>query len=269
MNSAALPVADLVADLRRLGVAQGAVVMVHASLRALGPVEGRAAGVIEALDRAVGPAGTLLMVLGARDDLAWVNERPEAERAALLVGTAPFDCTSTPAEPEVGVLAEVFRTTAGTVVSDHPEGRFAARGRLARELVANVPWDDYFGPGSPLGRLVEEGGKVLRLGADPDTVTLTHYAEYLAAIPGARRVRRHRLVSSPSGPAIRTVECLDDSDGIVDVPGDDYFVRMLLEYLHRGETPQGIVGGAPSELLDARAFAAFAASWMRVHLAPS
>lgn len=118
-------------DLRRLGIEPGEVVMVHASLRAIGPVDGGAAGVVAALDEAVGPSGTLLMTLGARDDWSWVNEHAEDAREALLAG----------------------------------------------EFTSDVPWDDYYGPGSPLERLVEADGKVLRLGADENTLTLIHYAE--------------------------------------------------------------------------------------------
>src|SRR3989442_210609 len=62
---------QLITDLQRLGVAAGAAVMVHASLRAVGPVEGDAAGIVGALDAAVGPNGTLLMNPGARDEWAW------------------------------------------------------------------------------------------------------------------------------------------------------------------------------------------------------
>jgi aminoglycoside 3-N-acetyltransferase len=63
-----LAVNKLVADLRRLGIAAGDLVMVHGSLRAIGAVKGRAEGIVKALDAAVGPDGTLLMSLGARDD---------------------------------------------------------------------------------------------------------------------------------------------------------------------------------------------------------
>ena len=146
----------------------------------------------------------------------------------------PFDCLVTPADPDVGVFAEVFRTRSRTRVSDHPEGRFAASGSLADRLLDDVPWDDYYGPGSPLERFVRAGGRVLRLGADLDTVTLLHYAEYLAPLPSKRRVRRHRLVLGRDGPEVRVVECLDDSDGIVDVPGEDYFAVILREYLATG-----------------------------------
>jgi len=61
-------VRDLVGDLGALGVAPGDVVMVHASLGAIGPVDGAAAAVIATLDEAVGSEGTLLMTLGAADD---------------------------------------------------------------------------------------------------------------------------------------------------------------------------------------------------------
>ncbi len=80
--------AAIVQDLRQLGLRSGDLVMVHASLRRLGPVRGRADGVIEAILEAVGPGGTMLMILGAADDHAWVNEHPEAERAALLADAA-------------------------------------------------------------------------------------------------------------------------------------------------------------------------------------
>ncbi len=83
--------AAIAQDLRQLGLRSGDLVMVHASLRRIGPVRGRAEGVIEAILAAIGPGGTMLMVLGAADDHAWVNEHPEAERAALLADAVPFD----------------------------------------------------------------------------------------------------------------------------------------------------------------------------------
>jgi aminoglycoside N3'-acetyltransferase len=267
VTTPALAVPALAEQLVGLGLRPGDVAMVHASMRALGPVEGGADGTIAALDTVVGPTGTWLMTLGARDDWAWVNERPEGERAALLADSPPFDPHHTPADPDVGVLAERFRQHEGTLVSDHPEGRFGARGARAAELVGDVPWDDYYGAGSPLERLVQVGGKVLRLGADPDTVTLLHHAEHLADVPGKRRVRRHRKVLGADGPEVRVVETLDDSDGIVDRPGEeDYFITVLHEYLDLGRATTGRVGGARSELLDAADLVAFATAWMTEHL---
>ncbi|HSJ83113.1 MAG TPA: AAC(3) family N-acetyltransferase [Acidimicrobiia bacterium] len=264
-----LSVGQLAGELRRLGVVAGDVLMVHASLRRLGPVGGGAAGVISALDQAVGRAGTLLMVLGARDDFSWVNERPEDERPGLLAGIPPFDHRTTPADPDVGVLAEVFRVHPGTSVNNHPEARFAARGRLSEALIESPPWDDYYGRGSPLERLVEADGKVLRIGADPDTVTLLHYAEYLAEVPDKRRVLRHRRVLQNESAVIKTVSTLDDSQGIVDYPGRDYFVDILAEFLAAGGAAIGQVGQARSELFRAVDLVRFATDWMNRNLVRS
>ena len=262
-------IASLAADLRRLGVADGDALMVHASMRAIGDVEGRAEGVVRALDLAVGPDGSLLMNLGARDDWAWVNERPEDERAALLVDSEPFDYLRTPADPDNGVLAEVFRRMPGTRVNNHPDARFGARGRLACQLLEDLPWNDYYGPGSVLERLIEVHGKVLRLGANLETVTLMHYAEYLAPVSDKRRVRRHHFVLGPRGPEVRSVECLDDSDGIVEYSGGDYFGVIMREYLTTGAGARGRVGNASSELIDARELVQFSARWMGEHLSPA
>jgi aminoglycoside N3'-acetyltransferase len=241
-------VTDLQADLGRLGVRPEDLLMVHASLRAIGPTQGRAAGVVEALDAAVGPAGTWVMNLGAVPD------------------DQPFDHLRTPADPDVGVLAEAMRTTPGTVLSDHPDARFGARGRAARGVLEPVPWDDYYGPGSALDRLVGLRGRVLRLGADRDTVTLIHLAEYLVDLPDKRRVTRRHLVSGRAGPKWVTVTCLDDTDGIVDRPGEDYFATILTAYLATGRAATGPVGGAPAELIDSADLLGFAVGWMAEHL---
>jgi aminoglycoside N3'-acetyltransferase len=260
------PIRALVADLERLGVCAGDTIMVHASLKAIGPTEGRVAGLIEALDRAVGQRGTLLMVLGARNEHAWVNHEPEDARAALLERAEPFDALVTPADADVGTLAELFRQHPGTRVSDHPEGRFAARGARAEALVADPPWHDYYGPGSALQRLVDLDGKVLRMGANTDTVTLLHHAEYLADLPYKRRARRHRLIRTTTGTEVSVVDCLDDEFGIVDLDGDDYFTRTLRAYLATERARRGTVGSASSELLEARDLVPFGVRWMEEHL---
>jgi aminoglycoside N3'-acetyltransferase len=259
----------LTADLRAIGIGSGDVVMVHASLRAIGPVEQGAFGVVQALEDAVGSTGTVLMNLGARDDFDWVNTRPEQQRADLLADAPPFDSYTTPADPDVGVLAEVFRQQPGTVVNDHPDARFGARGRLARGLLDDpLPWDDYYGPGSILERFVRARGRVLRLGADPDTVTLLHLAENLVELPSKRRVVRHHKVVTPSGRVlIRTVSCLDDTEGIIDWPGEDYFATILRDYLTHRSAQTGRVGTADSELIDAADLLDHAVSWMGTNFA--
>lgn len=132
--------------------------------------------------------------------------------------------------------------------------------------MAAPPWDDYYGPGSALERFVEAGGRVLRLGADLDTVTLLHYVEYLADVPDKRRVLRHRRVVRNGSVETVTVSSLDDSDGIVDYPGE-YFADLIEEYLGSGRARIGEVGGAMSELIDARDLVVFGRAWMEARLA--
>ena len=235
---------EIVAQLAALGLRHGDIVMTHASLRRVGPIEGGAAALIEAQRAAVGAAGTLLMVLSATDD-------------TFDARTSPVDVT------ELGWLAETFRTHPGVVVSDHPASRFGALGIAAVALLEPTPLHDYYGPGSVLERFTNRGGKVLRLGANPDTVTLTHYAEYLADLPHKNRVRR-RYVRADTGEL--WIDSLDDTDGIAKWQHGDYFPQILLDYRASGAVCGGEVGACDAELFDARDFVAFAVAWMNRRL---
>jgi aminoglycoside N3'-acetyltransferase len=265
---------DLTAQLKKLGARQGDLLMVHASLRRLGlgraGVGGGGAGhMLDALDAAVGADGTLLMVLGTDYPMDRVNEHPPGARAALLAGTAPLDHVNASVLPEVGWLAEAFRRRPGTLVSANPSGRFGARGAEAAAILADQPWHDYYGPGSPLEKLCGQSGKILRLGADPETVTALHYAEYLADLPAKRRTRWDYLLPGADGePEHVWIDCLDDLNGIADWEGEDYFAVILKAYLALGRHREGLVGRARSELIDAADLVAFGAHWMEENLAP-
>ncbi len=260
---------SLCRDLTALGVQAGDRVMVHASLRKLGLArsqvgDGGPEMLLDALEAAVGPSGTLVMILGSDYAYDWVNQRPVEERAKLLAGTPPFDAQTASVLPEVGWFAEVFRLRAGTLLSPNPSGRFAARGRDAQALLSDQPWNDYYGPGSPLETLCARGGKVLRLGADPNTVTVLHYAEYVARVASKRRTRWDYLIAGEGGARHVWIDCLDDAEGIADWD-DDYFTLITNAYLLAGKARHGRVGLAASELIDAADFVAFGAAWMEEH----
>ena len=262
----------LVGELEALGVRKGDLLMVHASLRKIGLArseygEGGAELLLDALEAAVGPQGTLLMILGSQYDMDWVNERPVAERAGLLAGSAPFDTATAPAMTDVGWLAEAFRRRPGTILSDNPSGRFGARGARASELVADQPWHDYYGPGSPLEKLCDWGGKVLRLGASPDTVTALHYAEYLAPLPDKRRTRWDYLIAGDHAPRHVWVECLDDNQGIAPRDGEDYFALILKDFLTQKRHHSGQFGQTNAEIFQASDIVDFGSEWMGKHLA--
>lgn len=162
--------------------------MIHVSLRAIGRLDGGPDAVLDALEAAIGEDGTLLMILGAEIAQDRVNRLPEPERLPLLADAPPFDPATAPVFHEVGYFAELFRRRAGTLVTDNPSGRFGARGRLAQDLLADAPWHDYYGPGSPLDRFCRQGGRILRMGANLDTTTVLHFAEYRAEVSAKRGV---------------------------------------------------------------------------------
>lgn len=234
----------LTAQLRALGVPADRPLMVHAGLRSIGTIDGGGDTLIDAILDSIAPGGTMLMMVAES-------------------GGVPFDPLTTSADPENGILAELFRRRAGMQVSDHPAARFAAIGPDAAALLAPVPLHDYYGPGSPLERFSQMDGQVLRLGASVDTVTLTHYAEYCADLPRKRRVRRDYLRADTG---LLTIDSLDDSDGIAVWANGDYFPQILLDFLAQGHARIGPVGRCTAELFDGPAFVAYAVRWMEREL---
>jgi aminoglycoside 3-N-acetyltransferase len=256
----------LVADLAALGLESGDTVMVHASIKAIGRLAGGPDIVHRAVMAAVGPEGTMLMVVGWADDLYGIADLPAAEQALFLAALPPYDPLTSRADRETGLLAECFRSWPGVRRSRSPTGSFAACGRQAEWLLAGQTLDHYFGPESPLDRLCRAGGRVLLLGSQPENVTLLHFAEYLAQLPDKRSVRYPEIVRIEGERRVVEVTALDNSRGIVDWP-EDYFATITTAYIAaRGLAPRP-VGAAPSFLLDADDLARFGADWMERNFA--
>jgi aminoglycoside N3'-acetyltransferase len=155
---------ELAAQLRALGVAPGGVLVVHTSFRAVRPVSGGPAGLIGALRAALGPQGTLVMP-------SWTGSDEE-----------PFDPRTTPASPDLGIVADTFWRMPGVVRSDHPFA-FAALGPQAQAVTSGpLPLPPHVHD-SPIGRVYDLGGQVLLLGIGHDANTTLHLAELLASVP--------------------------------------------------------------------------------------
>jgi aminoglycoside 3-N-acetyltransferase len=146
-----------------LGVQRGGVLLVHASFRALRPVEGGPLGVIRALRTALGPEGTLVM-------------------PTMTDGASIFDPRATPTDG-MGIIAELFWRQPGVLRSTHPGGSFAAEGPLADGICAPQPLTPPHGPDSPVGRVHELDGQVLLLGVTHSENTTLHLAEAIAKVP--------------------------------------------------------------------------------------
>lgn len=175
MTVTAYDVDRLTDDLVALGVEQGDTIFMHSSFKSIGPVEGGAATVIEALNRAVGPDGLIMMP-------SFNLKKSNDERAES------WDIETSPAT--TGYITEFFRTMPGTYRSDHYSHSVAARGKGAREIVSGhlgregmkspwdrEPWGKSYGVTSPMMLAYDAGGKILMMSVNYLTSTYIHVME--------------------------------------------------------------------------------------------
>ena len=238
---------QIVEQLSRLGVGPGGILLVHTSFRAVGPVDGGPAGLIDSLSAAIGQDGTLVM--------------------PSMTGTSqPYEATTTPTR-NMGIVAETFWRMPGVVRGNHPTSTFAARGPLAEEIVAQQPLSPAHGIDSPVGRVYERDGQVLLLGVAHSANTTIHLAESLADVP-YRVSKRARIMRNGQPESVEfweTDHCCtrftlaDDwlrsaglqSEGAVGnadarLIGSRHLVEVVTEQLHRDPTlflhPMGACG---------------------------
>lgn len=251
-------------DLAALGVKPGDAVMVHASLRSLGPVVGGADGVIAALRRLIGANGTLLAYTNWDECYEDALDDDGRLADALKPHILPFDAAASRASRDHGVLAEAIRTTPGARRSGNPGASVAAIGARAGWFTQDHSLDYGYGAGSPFARLAAAGGQVLMLGAPWDTMSILHHAEHLADIPGKHVIRMEVPLATPQGVCWRMIEEYDTADPVVDGLADDYFGTIVADFLASGQGRQGRVGNAASVLVPAAAITRFAVDWLEL-----
>ena len=150
---------DLAAHARALSIRDGDLLMVHASVRAVGPVAGGPDQIHLALKDAVGESGSLLMYAACPDHYDEVGKgelAPDVE-AELLQKLPPFDARTARSARDNGALVELLRTWPDSRVNHHV-ARFVVWGRQASHLITHQPWDYAFGRRSALERFAEAGG---------------------------------------------------------------------------------------------------------------
>ena len=211
--------------------------------------------VLAALRDSVGPQGT---VLGYAD---WQGEHEWERDPSIRPHQPPFDPLSSRATRDNGFFPEMLRTTPGAFRSGNPGASMAAIGARAEWFTADHALDYGYGPNSPLGKLVEAGGKTLMLGASLDHMTLLHHAEHLADFT-PKRIRRHETPMLIDGQTVwRWFEEFDTSNAPDGLP-EDYFATIVEEFLATGKGSRGMVGAAPSVLVEAKEIVPFAVDWI-------
>ncbi len=244
---------QLAADLEALGLGAGDVVMVHASLRAIGEVAGGPDEVHLAIKDVITDRGTMFMYASCPayvDEVGRGNLTPEQE-ADVLDKLPVFDPHTARSARDNGALVELLRTYPGSRVNEHV-ARFAVWGTETEHLLVPQPWDFAFGRGSLLERFVGLDGKILLLGSDHDNVTFLHHVEHIAEIAD-KRVARFKVPVLENGVRVwkDMAEC-DTSNGIHPRLPYNYFSLLVDGYLAATGNRGGRVGAAESWLFSAR-----------------
>jgi aminoglycoside 3-N-acetyltransferase len=257
-NDRLITQSQLVDELKALGVAAGQIVMVHASVKAIGKIMGGPNVIVQALLDTLTPTGTLMMYVGWEDIPDFVSNLPPAIQQKYYAEHPPFDPRIARAVRDHGILAEIVRGWPDAHRSMNPEASVAAIGARAEWITQDHSLDYGYGVGSPLAKLVEARGQILMLGAPLDTLTLLHYAENRARM-------RHKRIIHYSCPILREgksvwVEIEDYDTG--EPHGDYTFEEIARAYLALGKGEQGVIGNAPSSLFDATDLSAFAINWL-------
>ncbi|MFJ7205976.1 aminoglycoside N(3)-acetyltransferase [Streptomyces sp. NPDC098789] len=176
-------------EFRSLGLPEGAVVMVHASLSAFGPVRHGAHALVRALRRCVGPSGTVVaptFTPQVRDPHPHTppleNARADEDRRHV-----PFFHDGLPTS--MGAVSSAVLALPERVRGRHPQVSVAAVGPLAAAITAEQPLQHAFGPDSPFERMYELGAHILLLGVGHNRNSFLHHAE--SRVPWHRtQVRR-------------------------------------------------------------------------------
>ncbi|KUL46409.1 aminoglycoside N(3)-acetyltransferase [Streptomyces regalis] len=260
-------------DLRAVGLRTGDVVLVHSSLRRIGPTEQGAATVVEALRTAVGTEGTIVVpTFTAANSLSSPVHRERVrgmtaqEVDAYREAMPGFDATTTPSTG-MGAVAELVRTTPGARRSTHPQTSLAALGPLADVITRDHPLDCLLGEDSPLGHLCRLDARILLLGVGFESCTAFHLGEYRSSDPSVRRydcvVADGRRADGQPGRRWLSFEdvALDDRD----------FGRLGAWLEHRrtdtgrGVVRRGRVGAGIARLLPMAHSVDLAVEWFKEH----
>lgn len=256
---------QLVRDFKSLGVLPGQVIMLHASVKAVGKVIGGPNVILQALLDVLTPDGTLMMYAGWDDIPDFILDLPPEIRQVYYDEHPAFDPATAHAARGYGILVEFLRTFPGTQRSHNPEVSMIALGKHAKWLTQDHPMNYGYGLDSPLAKLVDIKGHVLMLGAPLDTVTLLHYAENRARL-------RHKNVIHYQCPVMQAGKkvWIDIEDYETGETHDNYSLEEIaLAYLAQHQVSQGNVGGAQSYLFDAADLTRFAIAWLETHFGES
>ncbi|MFC4777393.1 aminoglycoside N(3)-acetyltransferase [Paenibacillus sp. GCM10023252] len=251
--------ATLAIDLKRLGIEEGASLLVHSSLKSLGGwAPGGATTVVLALQAAIGDEGTLVMPAHSSDltdPEGWQNPPVKEEWWEPIRETMPpFDPDFTPTRM-MGAIVECFRTQREAVRSMHPHVSFAAWGKHKKWVTDrhSLAWS--LGEASPLARWYELDGWVLLIGVGHANNTSLHLSEYRASYATKKTITNRGPLTIEG---VRQWVSYDD----IALDSEDFESIGAAFEQQTGLVRRGLIAGAEAMLMPQRALVDFGVKWM-------
>jgi aminoglycoside 3-N-acetyltransferase len=155
---------NLVEGFRSLGVEEGDTLLVHSSYKSFGEAEGGPLTVVQALEAALGPEGTLIMPTFNFDFNKGV----------------PWDVRTTPSK--MGVLTELVRQDPRARRVFHPFYSFAILGKHA-DTLGSLRYKSSYERNSVFGKLRDLDGKIMVIGLSyTNSMTFFHHIEQMEGV---------------------------------------------------------------------------------------
>ena len=153
--------AELVEELKKVGLQEGMDIEVHSSLSSFGYVEGGAETVIESLMECVGESGSIFMPSLCLSPSLELTDEDKNMGITVKIKVLPENAPRT----DMGVIADTFRQRQDVVTG---KGVIRTSGWGLHAEQAAIGGLDY---------VIHNGGKALLLGVDIYKLTAMHYVE--------------------------------------------------------------------------------------------
>ena len=230
----------LLSHLKKSGVPQDRPVLVHTSLKKIGPVEGGAETVLSTLREHITAHGGILMI----PTHTWDNFMEGKEYTLDLSHHMPC----------LGVLPMIAAAHPSAIISENPTHSIAFFGDRERILSYIEPERRVITPASPVGcygKLAEERGEVLLLGVDQTKNTFLHALEekFLGNIRYTKEPVLMKIRYGDGSVAKRPFYAFDESK-IGDV--SERFEKFDPPFRKYGAVFDGVFGNAKTRLCNAK-----------------
>ena len=228
---------DIFKQLEAMGAPTDSVVLMHASLRAVGPVEGGAEGLLEALTEYFTRDGGLFCV----PTHTWHN----LGKGITLDMASDDSC--------LGAFSGVALRSGKGIRSESPTHSMVVFGDREKALafVADEPFAaSSTAPESCYGKLYTMGGQVLLVGVAQNRNTYLHCVEEMLQIPNRMMKQPVKTtVKRTNGQVVERDVLLYEADFVEDVSWR--FVKFDTPFRYHRCITDGFLGNAPAQLCDA------------------